>query len=284
VRHALVRLLRTGRWVAVALGLRDNRLLRRYYDEAAMQLRRGGSVVMVQGLRMRLDEQDSLKLSVRGVHERAGTELVKELVKPGWTVLDIGAHIGYYTVLCARAVGEMGKVYAFEPSSKSAGLLTENVRLNKLDNVVIVKKAVGDASGPTSLYLAGDSGDHRVFDSRDGRAIVSTESTRLDDIKALREQTVQFIKMDVQGSEASVLRGARELLERSSDVVIMTEFWPYGLALAGSDPASFLRELDALGFRLSIVGQGPVTVDDLQAMYDPSRDDFSVDLLCRRFR
>lgn len=102
---------------------------------------------VVQGHKMFLDSKDSLGLSLKGVHEEFETELVKRMIKRGDVVLDIGANIGYYTLIFAKIVGEDGKVFAFEPDPTNFALLKRNVEINGYKNILLVQKAVSNKSG-----------------------------------------------------------------------------------------------------------------------------------------
>src|SRR5207253_6545315 len=101
-----------------------------------------------------------------GVWEPLETYLVERRVREGDVVLDIGANIGYYTLVFAELVGDSGRVFAFEPEPANFALLSENTGLNGRANVTLVNAAVADAGGRLPLYLAGENkGDHRLFDS-----------------------------------------------------------------------------------------------------------------------
>jgi hypothetical protein len=110
-----------------------------------------------------------------------------------------------------------------------------------------------------NLYLsARNYGDHRTFDSDDdsmGSAskrvnVVTVEGISIDDYLADYNKSVDFIKVDVQGAEYSVLQGMKKVLLANHHVVLLTEFWPDGMRLNGTDPKMYLQELRALGFRI----------------------------------
>jgi tRNA G37 N-methylase Trm5 len=112
--------------------------------------------VDVDGHFFYLDPHDSLGLSVMGSFEPAETELMRQRVRPGATVLDIGANIGYFTLLMARCVGPSGHVYAFEPEPKNFELLQHNVRRNNYANVTCgqAAKAISVESGKFLILYA----------------------------------------------------------------------------------------------------------------------------------
>src|SRR5262245_590665 len=118
----------------------------------------------VFGHRMYLDKLDSLQLSLRKVYEPIETRLVMDLVKPNQVVLDIGANIGYYTLIFSKLVGPGGRVYAFEPHPTNFSLLDRNVQTNGYKNATVVRKAVADATGSLKLYESElNSADHRIY-------------------------------------------------------------------------------------------------------------------------
>ena len=108
----------------------------------------------------------ALLLLKLGILEKREMDFVKKTVKEGWTVIDIGANIGYYTLLLSKLVGKNGKVIAFEPDKDSISMLKKNIKHNNCRNVQIVPMAVSDHSGSGTLYISNShSGDHRIYDS-----------------------------------------------------------------------------------------------------------------------
>jgi len=242
----------------------------------------------VQGHKMFLDCKDSLLLSVCGVYEPLETELVKEEVKKGDVVLDIGANIGYYTLIFAKLVGEEGKVYAFEPEPDNFALLKYNVEINGYQNVILVQKAVSNKSGEIRLYLCEDNkGDHRIYDSHDGRKFVEIEVIQLDDYFKNYNGRVDFIKIDIQGAEGGVIQGATLLLQKNPrNLKIATEFWPTGLKRFGTEPEEYLKLLLKHGFKLYHINERenkikPTNITELLETYTPEKEG-DTNLLCIR--
>jgi FkbM family methyltransferase len=244
----------------------------------------------VFGHEMFLDPTDSIvsPLLLRdGYFEPYETSLIEAEIRPGDVVLDVGANIGYYTLIFARLVGERGRVYAFEPDPTNFRLLKKNVRANGYQNVVFVKKAVADVSGTSSLFLCPDNkGDHRLFDSYDGRDSVTIEATTLDEHFAEFQGQINFIKMDIQGSEGRAVRGMQGLLRRYREIKIITEFWPAGLRRSGIGAREYLADLERLGFRLFRIDEDeettePTSAEELLALFTEDREEFS-NLYCAR--
>jgi FkbM family methyltransferase len=244
----------------------------------------------VFGQTMFLDPDDSIVcpyLLRDGCFEPFETELMRSRVKPGDVVLDIGANIGYYTLIFARLVGDAGKVYAFEPDPSNFKLLRKNVRANGHRNVVCVPRAVSDVAGPLSLFLCPDNkGDHRIYPSEVERWTVAIEAVTLDEYFDGYEGRIDFIKMDIQGAEARALRGMSGLLRAHAEANLITEFWPAGIRRCGDDGRAYLDGLEQLGYRLQHIDERiescvPTSVEELLAMY-PGDDERFGNLLCVR--
>jgi len=207
--------------------------------------------VQMHGFTFHLDDQDSMSLSILRKYEPIETALVQQEVGAGDTVVDIGANLGYFTLLFSGLVGDGGTVYAFEPDPKSFALLQENIKENGCSNIRAERKAVTDRSGFSRLYLsAEDTVDHRVYDSGDDRDYVEVETVSLDDYFARVEASVDFIKVDAQGAEPLILAGMSQLLERSPSAKLLTEFWPFGLSQCGIAAEDYLSQLHNAGFTL----------------------------------
>ena len=239
----------------------------------------------VQGYKMFLDDRDSLRLSINGIYSPLGTAICKKEIKKGDIVLDLGAHIGYYTLIFARLVGDKGKVFAFEPNPINFSLLKKNVEINGFKNVVLIQKAVSSKNGKVKLFLSEiDTGDNRIYDSRDGRKFVIVETTRLDDYFKNYKGKINFIKMDIQGAEGGAIKEMSNLLRKNKNLKIFTEFWPWGLREFGIKAEEFLKLLLRHKFILYRINEQenkiePISIDRLIKEYTPERKN-DTDLLC----
>lgn len=201
--------------------------------------------------RLLLDERDDVirpALEATSGWEPGETALLGGHIKPGMTVIDGGAHVGYYTCLAARLTGPRGLVLAFEPAPRNYELLLANVWRNGFTNVLCFPWAVTDAAGFAELHLGGsNTGDNRLHTSSENRERVTVRTVALDDLESLRPP-VDVVKLDVQGSEEAAIAGMSRLLEASPDVLVTLEFWPGGIREAGGDPRALLARYRGLGF------------------------------------
>jgi FkbM family methyltransferase len=226
-------------------------------------------------------------------YERGQTAALKNLIRPGDRVIDLGAHIGYFTVLVNELAGPEGRVLAVEPDPENAELLRRNAAHALWPSTIqVVEGAAGAAHRRALLYRApGNRGDHRMFDARaevtpKGAARVQVEVAMLtvDDCTAQWDR-VDLVKMDVQGYETEVLRGMQKTLSRNPNLVLVTEYSPYLLRYAGVDPPALLGMLTAQGFSAWEIGRrgslAPVDVETVTASLT-GKDELN--LVCARGR
>lgn len=241
----------------------------------------------VRGHSMRLDPLDSLRLSLHGVYEPALTRYLEAVVRPGWSVVDVGANIGYFTLLLCRAVGPAGRVVAFEPDAEVAAILRENLLENGYPRAEVHQVALGPATASATLYSSPTNrGDNRTAAPEEGFEARPVRVVAFDEL--IGPRALDLVKIDVQGGELGVLLGMRQALAASPGVVLLVEWWPYGLARAGTDPRAVLDLLQEWGFsihRLVDDDAGgrlePVDVDALVRSLPPAGGEH-VELVCRR--
>jgi FkbM family methyltransferase len=212
--------------------------------------------IVVNGMPMWVDTRDRViatHLLGDEVWEPLETAAFLAYAQEGMCVFDVGANIGYYTLLAARAVGPSGRVYAFEPEPHNFELLTRNVAENGFTNVRPVNAAVSNRAGVVRLHLDDANFGAHSFDpgsvrNSSGRS-VEAETVQLDDFAdEARAFAGVLVKVDVQGAEGLVVEGGRRLLALPKVTAFM-EFWPEALARAQADAARVLADLENLGFR-----------------------------------
>jgi FkbM family methyltransferase len=178
--------------------------------------------------------------------------MLRRHVRPGTTVADLGANVGFMTAHMAERAGPDGQVLAFEPEPRNFSLLTRNARRMRWRNVVPVPAAIGDRVGTTRLYLStDDGGDHRIVPGSTDRPSIDVALTTLDRVSEERGTPIHFVKMDIQGAEAAALRGMRATLASRDLGGVVLEFWPSALTAAGEDPAEVLHRLREAGLSCS---------------------------------
>jgi FkbM family methyltransferase len=202
------------------------------------------------------------KLDLLGHQEVA---ILRGLLRKGMTVIDAGANQGIYTLLMAQLVSP-GPVLAFEPEPLLFRQLIWNIRENNVANIVCHNTAISNSKGRLTMERRGvNLGDNRVVtEGTHGADCFDVIAAKLDDL--FEGKRVDFLKADLQGWEAAAFRGGRQLLEQNKDIIVMFEFWPYGLRKAGVAPEWLLAFLRDMGFILWQVKRKHLIVLDEQAL------------------
>ncbi len=176
---------------------------------------------------------------------------LRERVKPGSVVFDVGANLGIYALCLAEWAGPRGRVFAFEPNPAARAVLAKHVALNRFtDRVTIVGEAISDAAGDATFNAAGIEGYSRLgVENPDlpGGTSITVPVTTLDAFSARERLTPDWIILDIEGYEGAALRGARETLRaRPGSLGLVVEMHPSLWAASGTSRAaieSLLREL-----------------------------------------
>jgi FkbM family methyltransferase len=163
--------------------------------------------------------------------DRHEIALMKQLIRPGMTVLDIGSNIGFYSELFSELVGEHGRVHCFEPDRDNFRHLQKAVGHKK--NVTLNNAAVSEHDGEITIYTSHRLNvDHRTYEPEQYQDKYQVKCICIDNYLAA-ETEVGFIKMDIQGAEYQAVKGMKQLLQRSVNLSILSEFAP--LFLEGSE-------------------------------------------------
>ena len=247
-----------------------------FYTFLFRRLKPAQDIVMVdvRGIKMYADVQTTELGAgcIHGYFYKGPTELLKKIVKEGMIVVDLGANIGYFTLIAAELVGEKGRVYAFEPEPNNHRLLVKNIELNGYNNIIPLQKAVSNQAGVTKLFLAPlTAGAHRINDSHYGRGSIEIETVALDEFFKDRESRVDVVTMDVIGAEMAVLQGMREILKKNHGIKIIGEFFPEFIRRSGYSLEDGLNELIKDGFKLYHINElkseiTPMDIDSLMQM------------------
>jgi FkbM family methyltransferase len=192
-------------------------------------------------------------LSTRGF-EKAETNFVQRLLKPGATVLDVGAHHGLYTLLASKLVGSKGRVIAFEPSPRELNRLKRHIRVNSCSNVQVCAFALGKVAKRETLHLVDGTEDWcnslRPPAVQARTAQVEIEVKSLDEfLKESPLPTVDFVKLDVEGGELDVLAGAVQLLRSASRPILAVEVEDIRTEPWGYRASEIVRFLSEIGYR-----------------------------------
>jgi FkbM family methyltransferase len=211
----------------------------------------GINKIPIEGGILYCDPRSAAFVIKDGGYDPVETPLVKNWIKPGDTIIDAGANIGYYSVLTSRLAGPAGKVFSFEPSAANMKYLKKNIAANSAFNVTAERAAIASKDGELKLYISPvNFGDHRVFDYKgaEKRRSEAVQAVNLDNYMKGRGK-VDFVKMDIQGAESDAIKGMNGIITNNSDIKLMIEFWPTGFKNFGADPVKFLEYFRGQGFK-----------------------------------
>jgi FkbM family methyltransferase len=196
-----------------------------------------------------LDRWVALQAHRFGLMGKGDFLFLDSLIEQDWHIADVGANQGLYTLYFSRQ-SPKGRVYAFEPDPSLFASLEENIKQNGAENVLLFNAAAADRTAKLTLRAGRfNRGDNRIVPAH----LASVETTDVDAMPlddAISEGRLDLLKIDVQGFEVQVLRGAERLILANPDLAIFSEFWPHGLRMAGAGPEEFLEILAKAGFSI----------------------------------
>jgi FkbM family methyltransferase len=197
-------------------------------------------------------------LLLDGEWEPEMTAFIREQLRPNGTFVDVGANLGYYSILAGFGVGWSGRVYSFEPNPRLFDLLVRNVSANWMKSFVTPEPlAVYEDARTTDFFVS------RHFAGNSTLASLDVVETELDTISKISVQTVSLdeyfadyrdpidvIKIDIEGAELFAFRGMRELLKRNPNVAVVCEWSQNQMKAQDSDPAELLEEFRRHDFKI----------------------------------
>lgn len=239
---------------------------------------------VINGYMMYLDRQDFTisEQILKGEYEPFETELFCKIIKPKYTIIDLGANIGYYTLLFSK-LSYSGIVFAFEPSPRSYRILMKNIAANGFKKVVHpFQHAIGDHRGKVNLFINEyNRGDNRISRSFGVEGIEASIDT-LDNIIP-STQRIDLIKMDIQGAEVLALRGMQRIISDWHPTIV-SEFDPHFLKRAGTSAKEFFDILSSEGYLFDMIDEKnrsvtPISPSELLAKF-PDISEGAANLVC----
>lgn len=233
--NPVVVLLRAIRWAFISM----------FQNQIIFRIDRYGSLMRVAPNERRVGASSAFIFRDSAEPELKGLE---KLIREGDVFVDCGANIGIFSIKAASIVGKHGRVVSIEPGAESVERLRKNILLNAFSNVVILNKAASDRQGTSRLYHSGGGPVAYSLVAQPGAEFEDVEVTTLDAIAADENlPSVDCIKIDVEGAEASVIEGAKKLLARWKPTVIF-EINSAGTMRSGVSPSAAWDLLRSFGY------------------------------------
>lgn len=190
-----------------------------------------------------------------GAFEKHFSMKFRESLQPGMTVVDIGANIGYYTLIASKGVGKEGKVISYEPEPENLGFLVASLAHNLLGNILVVKSALGAHVGEMTLYVDPDNkGKHTLLPVSGSGQIRVAIDTLDRSLSTLGVSHVDVIKMDIEGWESKAFHGMQLTLDRDHPKIFF-EFAPERIRETGDNPSDMLLALRTREYTLEVIDE-----------------------------
>ena len=188
-----------------------------------------------------------------GLHEPNVTAVFERRLRPRMRVIDIGANVGWFTLLAASRVGPTGQVIAVEPDRGNAALLEASRRINGFENVLLLPVAAGRVSGAVAIFRAYSNAATAPLDTVDPLASEIVPAIRLDDVIDAAGGPIGLVKADVEGAEPIALAGLERVLRRDRPTIVC-EFAPGMMpGVSGVDGPTYVEWLMALDYRIALI-------------------------------
>lgn len=238
--------------------------------------------VTVFGNKFFIGINDDLDIFIKNEsYEKEISQFVIDNICEGDNIVDVGANIGFFTLLFGKIVGETGYVYAFEPELNNFKLLKQNVNENKFHNIEIIQKVVSEKKGKIKFVIEDTSVSHYVVSDLNQpdkkNNIIELDSVTLDNYIT---KPIKLIKIDVEGHEIKVLNGMKSLIKQNKDLSLIIEFNIFTQRRAGYTGNDLFAFIEELGFDIFHMGDNkkiitPVTDKDILELD-------GANLLCKR--
>jgi FkbM family methyltransferase len=201
------------------------------------------------------------------------TQLIAACLVNASNFVDVGANIGYYSMVAAGLRPTM-PIWAFEPEPNNAALLLQSKALNDAHNIHFTQAGLASHNGSVDLHLSESNfGDHQIYDRGEGRQSVEVPLLNGSEFLSAHIEYIDVLKIDTQGAEFEVIAGLMPLLEKSPELQMVIEFWPFGLRQSGAHGHQLLDLLVSLALDVHIVDHIqhqliPCSTDELRAWID----------------
>jgi FkbM family methyltransferase len=253
-----------------------------YFERVAIR-RIVENPVLIDGHRFfyRPEDSGSIISANTGRFESETYQTMFNILSSGMTMVDVGAHVGWYTLLGARLTGPSGYIYAFEAAPSTAELLQKNVLANEYSNVTVVNKAISHKRGKENFFIDDySSGGSSLFISGREKNSIEVETISLDEF--FQEEAwppIHLVKIDIEGAEKLALEGMRELCRRNPQLKLIVE-----INLKAFSLEELLNTLQSCGFsrfRALELGKDLSISQDLPLVLAATRR-LTVNLFCQK--
>lgn len=203
----------------------------------------------IQGFKIKKGRTTRQLILTGEFHEPSIISIIEKEVKNGMKVFDLGANIGWVTLVFSKLVGGTGHVYSFEPDPHTFKILKENIELNKLKNVSVFQLGISNKKGVSKFSLIeNQDGANRLESKTKVENCINVKTTTLDEFCREYNTKIDFLKMDIEGSEPKAFEGMKDVILNNPQIKIISEFHAPIMRDVGASPEKYLDDLERLGF------------------------------------
>ena len=232
--------------------------------------------VNLDGNTLFIDSNDKVAVEtyLNTEYEPGTTNFLKTILKKGMNVINIGANIGYFTLLAAREVGPDGKVFAFEPFPQTVELLKKNILINGFENVIIESKAVSNKTDFATLLTGGRSLHNFISKKKFPQLTeIKVPTITVDEFLKHKNINIDLILIDAEGQESLIFEGMKNTLQ-SQNLEVIFEFNPFTLEFSDTTPNDLLDQIQKMGFLQYLIDENtsllkPITKSELIKQITP---------------
>jgi FkbM family methyltransferase len=212
----------------------------------------GNRKINLFGYKVKLDLSESIQYGIyMSIFEEEESAWVREILRPGMTFVDVGANIGYFSLLASSLVGTMGKVFSFEPSEYAYKKLKQTIKSNNIQNIHAMNSALGDVIETRTLLTQGDNTHSPSFVPSTGVFLNVAQVVTLDDFVTQNGiKVIDLIKIDVEGFEPNVIRGMNKIMSAGMVKRILIEIYDDWLVQNSSSAVMLDSLIRSFGFSL----------------------------------
>jgi len=205
------------------------------------------------------DDEPTLQAFSQSGYEKTTVSLLKKILNEGMNAINIGANIGYFTLIMAKCVGEQGHIISFEPFQRTSEILKKNVEINGYSNIEIVTKGVSNTTKNVDLWVGGGSVYNFISEKspeHDPRLQkITIEAISIDEFFKNKKMNIHLAQIDAEGSEKYILEGMQEIIKKNPSMNIIIEYNPYTLELTGTSGGEFLELIVKMGFYIYLIDE-----------------------------
>jgi FkbM family methyltransferase len=245
------------------------------------------SQIDIFGYKMLLDKYDTNAYSLVKTSRNNELKIIKEIIKEGDTVIDVGANIGYYTLFFRSLVGDSGKIVAFEPEKNNFAILKKNVEINNFKNIELYNYALGSENKKVQMILSDKIGEHRIYNEKSSHTSVNSnsinENPKLIEVNVVKlddyVKTADFVKFDAEGYEIEILKGMPNLLKQN--ITLFSDFY-VKLLKKNNEPGDFFDILSENKFEFFDVRENMKKTDKIKILDKYNDKSGATDILCTK--